>query len=366
MSLRNLSCSAIFLSLLASILFIQATLLHAQVPVEPVEMVTTSAHPFDSATERATVLGLLERARQNISLYGPGSTPFVLHLTFNASGEVRYTGEGELTEHYVAMGRTRWTARLADYSQDRLFLGRQMFDQNPGPVPLRLQMVGAVFNPMPGNWAHRAIRLAGVTWKGRELMCVLLAGNNSTLDPGPRRWDETEFCVDKGSGLLQTYSPAPGLYAAYNYQDAVRLNDRTLPREITFSEQGTPVLQIRIESLTAFVATENVFAPSPEMRSHQDTGPMLLAPPLRLVRDIALAPGSTSQVQSVIVHASVDPTGKVLEAEALSASQPEDVQPALAAIQQADLSSHLEADSRQQRQAFIYVRFVPGSSATSR
>lgn len=365
MSSRNSVQPLVLLLFSATLICLASTSLEAQTSAAPVEMVTGSAHPFDSAAERATVLGLLERARQNISLHGPGSTPFVMHLTFSAAGAVEYTGQGELDETYVAMGRNRWSARLGSYWQDRLFLDNGMFDQRAGSVPLRVQMVrGAVFNPMPGNWQHRAIRLAGAIWQGKDLMCVLLGGNNSTPDHGTRRWDETEFCVDKATGLLQTYSPASGLYAVYSYQNAFQINDRTFPSDVVFAANGEPVLQIHIESLRPPTQQDlKALELTPDFPAVQSTGPLLLGAPLKLVFGAHAPAGAAQKVESVIVHASIDTAGRVLEAEPLCPSKQTDTQAALKAVRGADLSSYPGIGDNYQREAFLYVKFVPGNSS---
>lgn len=323
-------------------------------PNEPV----TAAHPFDSVEERTMVLALLEKARQNSSLHGGGNPPYTIRVSFTAQGPVSYTGAGEMQEVYIAMGRVRWTARLAGYSQDRLFQGMKYFDQTSGPMPLRLQMVrGAVFNPMPGNWAHRAIRVASVADGGERLICVLLGEVNSTTDSGPRRWNEPEYCVDTASGLLQRYSPAPGLYASYDYRNAVQFGGRTLPRTITFTQGSESPLQIKIESLTDPTADEKgAFSPTPEMLSHAP-GPLVMGP---IDRFSQLEHSATQSVKPVIVHASIDATGKVLEAEALTSGGSPFAQAAVNAVKQTDYSRLTTDAPNVQHEAFIHVQLAPG------
>jgi len=324
---------------------------------DPNELVT-AARPFDSVDERTMVLGLLEKARQNSSLHGPGNPPYTIRVSFTAQGPVSYIGAGEMQEIYIAMGRVRWTARLAGYSLDRLFQDMKYFDQTPGPMPLRLQMArGAVFNPMPGNWAHRALRVASVATGGEHLICVLLGGMNTSTDTGSRRWNEAEYCVDTASGLLQRYSPAPGLYASYDYRNAVQFGGRTLPRTITFTQGSESPLQIKIESLTDPTADEKgAFSPTPEMLSHAP-GPLVMGP---IDRFSQLEHSATQSVKPVIVHASIDATGKVLEAEALTSGGSPFAQAAVNAVKQTDYSRLTTDAPNVQHEAFIHVQLAPG------
>src|SRR6267378_498572 len=58
----------------------------APIPADPHELVTGSADVPASPAERASALGLLERARQNADMHIAGSAPFILKAEFTSGG----------------------------------------------------------------------------------------------------------------------------------------------------------------------------------------------------------------------------------------------------------------------------------------
>jgi len=54
------------------------------------------------------------------------------------------------------------------------------------------------------------------------------------------------------SGLLQVHSQVPGRYYSYDYSNAVKLADRTLPRQVTVNEGGRAVSTITVEASPTF------------------------------------------------------------------------------------------------------------------
>src|SRR5271155_5054032 len=94
----------------------------APLPTDPLELATGPTLVVDTADRRALVLGLLEQARQHASeLYGVGAPRIALKVSFPASGQSRYTGSGEMEEIRFSRELWRWSARLGDYSQVRIF-----------------------------------------------------------------------------------------------------------------------------------------------------------------------------------------------------------------------------------------------------
>jgi hypothetical protein len=140
----------------------------APVPSDPLDAATGPVQVAETADQRASILALVERARQNNNLHAPGSAPFDLKVSFSSSGQSLYTGAGEMEEVWVAPGTWRWTARLGDYLQTRVFHNGLAYDANPHAyLPLRLHMVrGAVFWPVAGNFAASLIRTASANWNG--------------------------------------------------------------------------------------------------------------------------------------------------------------------------------------------------------
>ena len=222
------------------------------VPSDPLELATGPVQIADTADKRAAILTLLERARQNDNLHAPAGAPFDLKVSFVSSGQSLYNGPGEMEEVWLAPGTWRWTAHLGDYSQSRIYHNGAAYDTNAHAyLPLRLQMVrSAIFWPVSGNFADLLIRTADANWKGTPVTCALVSGTRSevTTTPG-RRWQEEEFCVDPKSGLLQTYSVAPGIYNVYDYSNAFQFHGSTIARQISILENGSPVVQVQLEGL---------------------------------------------------------------------------------------------------------------------
>src|SRR5277367_5902930 len=255
---------------LTSPAFTQTVPALAALPADPLELATGATLKVASPENRALVLSLLERARQNGSeLYAAGGPAFHLKLSFTSSGQSRYTGSGEMEEiRYARHTYWRWTARFGDYSQVRVFQYGVPYDEkSPGPIPLRLQMVrGAVIWPMANVRPGTMIRMATAQWHGMEVMCALLSGGEAVAAAQGRHWEEREYCVDTKSALLRIYSEAPGIYTVYDYDSALRFHDRVLARQISIMESGETVLQIHVDSLEDAGAPDPaLFTPTKEM-----------------------------------------------------------------------------------------------------
>ena len=252
-----------------------------QLPIAPVpsdlhELVTGVVKVLDETDQRATVLGLVERARQNSDLHAPSGHPFDLKVSFDASGDLPQTGHGKMEEIWLEVWKWRWTGNLGSYTQKRIMNGR-LYDDNPSVMPLRLQMVrGAIFWPIHMG-ANELLRISPGTWNGSPVMCVLISQPRyQAAQFGGRSWEESEFCIDTKSGLLQTYSPAPGLYAVYDYENPVRFHTSVLPRTITFYGSGSSVLTIHLDSITdATHVDPKLLQPTAKMQS-QAAGPLPL------------------------------------------------------------------------------------------
>ncbi len=225
----------------------------APVPSDPLELAGGPVQIADTSGKRAAILTLLERARQNNNLHAPGAAAYDLKVSFQATGSA-YSGAGEIEELWLSGRKWRWSARLGDYSQTRVFYQGAAYDSNPHVyMPLRMHMARhAIFWPVtsrPGN----AIRFSQATWKGAPVTCALISRAPPPTSAG-RQWREEEFCVDPTTGLLQTYSEAPGIYAAYDYTNALQFHGSTLARRIAIVENGAAVLQLQIESLEDLAA----------------------------------------------------------------------------------------------------------------
>jgi hypothetical protein len=211
---------------------------------------------------------------------------------------------------------------------------------------MRVHMLrGAIFWPVRFGAGAR-IRTAAAQWNGNPLTCLLLGGYSDPAAPS-RLWAEQEYCIDNASGLLKIYSPAPGTYLTYEYGNHLQFHGRGVPDRITASVGGLTVLDARITIADA----------SPAEGSWQDT--ITAGPGITLVAGqkflISAAGNSGSDaIQTVIVHAELDPAGSVLEEEVSSSADPRLSQAALDLVRQ-----HAFPAAGTQREVYISVGFVP-------
>lgn len=335
----------------------------APLPYDPLELATGPVAVPSSPEQRIAVLDLLERARQNSAMHAPGMAPFDIKVSFNSIGkDSRNQGYGELEETWLDGQTWRWSTRIGDYSQLRIFYQGSVYDDKPrGHMPLRLQMVrNTVFWPMVGNFGGSLLRMATAKWEGTEVACILVSGgmNDATPTPG-RRWEENEYCIDPKTGLLRIHSEAPGIYSVFDYDGGVAFHGRMLPRQMTIVEGGTSVLQIHLDRLQDPNEAPNQFVPTKKMISH---GPgAVMVGPFRFPESVRAPAGFSGVIQPVIVHAILDQKGKVLDAEVVQSSDPALASAALNVVWH---SSYLPAQNRNrllQREAFINVQFTPAS-----
>ncbi|MFZ0037541.1 MAG: hypothetical protein WAK91_08975 [Candidatus Acidiferrales bacterium] len=328
-------------------------------PSDPHEMVTRQPRILTKPADRNAAFDLLDRARKNYNLFDV-STPSALKVSFTTNGTSQNEGEGTMDEEFAGPQR-RWMAQLGDSLTLRILDGDHVWGTNPAePVPLRVQMVRAALlwpvNPRPGA---AAIRAGDVKRDGKEMRCLLLS-RAVPPNPAPRSWYETEYCIDPATGLLQSWSEAPGIFAVYDYNGAIEFHGRTIARQVSIFEEGRLAVQARVESLEdAKDLDPNLFKPTPEM---VDAGGSygLGTPdrfPIRV--DPTDAPTST-YFQPVIVHAILDAQeGRVLDAEALQNSDPDLSRAAIDLVR----NTSFEASGLQQ-EVFINVQFhLPAAEA---
>jgi hypothetical protein len=152
----------------------------------------------------------------------------------------------------------------------------------------------------------------------------MLLSHSLPQNPAPRAWVEREDCIDPTTGLLQTWSEAPGIYAIYDYTGAAEFHGHTLPRQISIFEEGRLTVQVRVESLEdAPNIDANLFQPTPEMADAGES--FALAGTRREALRVDPTNEPTSRFfQPVIVHATLDAQdGTVLDAEALQTTDPD-------------------------------------------
>ncbi len=329
------------------------------VPADPLELATGPVQIPETADDRAAAITMLERARQNFTLRSPGSAPYDLKVVFMASGGTQFSGSGEMEEMWQSVGRLRWTAHLANYSEARVFQNGYGWDADPHAyLPLRLQMLReSLLWPLNQNFTNAQIRTAPAAWNGTQVTCVLISFGRTakTAEPG-RLWQEEEFCIDPKSGLLQTYSVSPGMYNVYNYSSAIQFHGRTVPRQLSVIVSGTPVLQAQVEIADLGQVEASTFTPAEGW-----TGPaIVIRGPERFPFFSPAAGGGSAAQQPVIVHALLSVEGKVIEAEALQNS---DAALAQAAVQAVSGAQYGPARGPFQREVFVRVQFgLPSSN----
>jgi Gram-negative bacterial TonB protein C-terminal len=362
MSIRAPRVALVVVFLVASS-FSQSAPKVAPLPYDPLELATGPTVVPDTPEKRAVLLNLLERARQNSAMHMPGTAPFTIKVSFNsAKGDSHSQGYGELEETWLNGQTWRWSARLGDYSQLRIFYEGAAYDDKPrGHMPLRLQMVrNSVFWPVVGNFAPSLMRMATAKWEGTEIACILISGggNDATATPG-RRWEENEFCIDPKTGLLRIHSEAPGIYSIYDYNGGIQFHGRVVPRQTTIVEGGTSVLQIHLENLDDANPDPNQFVPTKKMISHGPGATMV--GPFRFPESVRVPAGYNGEIQPVIVHAILDEKGKVLDAEVVQTADPTLAAAALDVVWHSSYMPAERKDRPLQREAFINVRFTPAS-----
>src|SRR5690242_16296269 len=119
-SLRLLARHIVLVVLFSLPIFGQSALPVAPVPHDPIEPVTGTSKVITDAQERGAVFELLERARQNAALQTGGSAAYTMRVSFEATGDVLYTGSGTMQETWQSARNWHWTAQLGSYRQDRL------------------------------------------------------------------------------------------------------------------------------------------------------------------------------------------------------------------------------------------------------
>ena len=303
-----------------------------------------------SPAARAAVLGVLERAKQNNDLHIAGTPPFHLDASFDASGHVQHVGTGALSQTWLSGQRWRWTASLGPYTQVRLGSGNVGYDESPvQAVPTRVQMLRqAIFWPVR-VLGERRLRVATARIGRLPVTCVLM-GRHDAPEPAERLWNEEEYCIDT-EGLPRMFSPARGAYTHFDYSRAIRFGGRVLPARITMFLGGVQVIDARLTIRDAGSPDAQLFEPTPDMMSKGLGVALTVAPSLT----INVWRQNVAADSVVVVHASVDTTGAVHDAEVASGD------PQLTQWSLARVKAHRFQDTGTQRD--IYVGLVFHSNA---
>ena len=300
----------------------------APIPSDPLELVTGQVSALDGAS-RADVLRLLERARNKYDLVKSGRA-YDLKVTFtvSSSGQTEHDGAWQMEDVFDPRHGLRWTAKAADgYAITRISQKGMLYGEEPASyVPLRLHEArAALFDPMPSleSVNRGSIRTSTVVYHGAPITCILLSGPGNGLPAATngRRWDEAEECIDPQSELLETHSPVPGRYYAYEYGSGSQLAGRVLPSKVVVTEGGRAVSTISVVSLTEPVPVDtSLFVPTAEMKANGR--PSALGGSRKIFRNFGQGAAAGATAQTVCVFGVVTPSGQLMEAHSLQPSNP--------------------------------------------
>lgn len=335
------------------------------VPPDPLELVTGPVRPIQSAPDRQSALGFLERARDNFTQRSSDQA-YDLKVTFTAdsSGQTNYDGTWEMEDVNLPGQGLRWTAKSsAGYNITRISAAGEVYAESTArSIPLRLQEArGLMNNPLPSaSYANRgSIRTARVEFNGKPVTCLLLSqSKNPANPPMGRGWEEAEECIDPETGLLQLHSEVPGRYVVYDYSNPFQVGAHVLPDSVTVTEAGKVVSKLVVQSASpiANVDPESLYP----TKAMQEAGPVVsIKGAERLVR-VHQQGRSTSglSLHAVCIMGVITPTGKLTEAHSLQPSDP-DSDAALQDAQAIDFSATIPRGAPpQQHFAFIIEKFL--------
>jgi hypothetical protein len=202
---------------------------------------------------RAAVVTLLQKA---LGLSNVRAQPYDLKTTFVSDGGLPSDGSWTLQDTSPARGLYRWTAQGPNYAAVNLYnntIQGMLYSNQPGGVlPLRLAQVReAIFFNFAPVGPQVPFRTAVGYVNGAAQSCVLVGGQMiaAQTSSGGRNWSDSEYCVDSTTGLLTTYSPAPGLYVHYDYSNGIKFHNKMIPGSFTISEAGRVVVTAKTESV---------------------------------------------------------------------------------------------------------------------
>jgi hypothetical protein len=301
---------------------IAQTPLIAPVPPDSLELVSGQTQVPAGPQQRSALVTLMGNALANHNLHMRGCNPFNIQVSFNAAASTLYpAGQGTLEENWVSGQHWRWTASLGNYAQLQIGSNSAVYGQNLAVMPMRVKALReALFAPLPGNGSRLTLRSASVSLNGTPLTCVLTSsGANQQIPANGRQWYENEYCIDPATSTLRISSIAPGMYVTYDYSNGHKFHERLLPGKITITESGSTVLEAQIDSVSdADPSNLTIYTPTAQMMA-QGAAPVIEMPE-RFPRFFAAPAGSPSMVQPVIVHATLNQEGRILEIEALQSN----------------------------------------------
>ncbi len=344
---------------------VRQTLTSVAVPYDPLEMVPNNAREVTNAEERAATLALLEKAKQlsNVRLHS-----YDLKTSFTAYGTSGADERWILEDMSPGGSIYRWTAQGPSFSGIFLTVDKLLSSNWPsGAMPLRLAQVRDtmwdIYDAPIGPAA--SVRVGDGSLAGAPVHCVLVDrsyGRWRTPFASGRSFDESEYCVNPQTGLLETYSPYAGMYIRFDYANGLHFHEQTLPDGFTVTEHGKTVIQAKTESVgEAPPRTSDVF--STAGLNPLGVGQTIVGPMLIWGYQTSPLPGAAGQ--AVVVRGMSTPQGKVTDLEVLASTNESLNATAIEHAQRArgpQLGSDEQAGATPEaRQVVFTVAFAPRS-----
>jgi hypothetical protein len=116
-----------------------------------------------------------------------------------------------------------------------------------------------------------------------------------------------------------SYSPAPGMYVAYDYTNAIHFRDKIIPGKFTITQADQTVIEAHTESVTDPGKMDpSLFQPAGLEKI--GAGPMM-TPPWRIRSRSTSGGGNTPHaLQEVVVDGMLTPEGKLTELQVVASS----------------------------------------------
>ena len=323
----------------------------APVPADPHELVTSGIQIASTPADRLAALNLLRAAADNAVSHRPKMEPFDFQAQFTATGNLSYTGTGELGEIWMSGQSWRVTESLGNYSLARIGYSGQTVDQTPVTmIPMRAQMLRneIMWSTAVNDAGVRQIRTAAAQWNGKPVTCILLS-NVPGSTAQSRLWEESEYCIDNDSKALAIHSVVPGTYAVFGYSKNLQFHSKQMPDHITIFVNGNQAVDSSFGIADPQPGDQALLAVAPGAPLGRPSVPLNDAAVITL--NVAGSSGNTTE--PVMLHLQLGPQGAILESEVSAASNPSLIQKALDTIKTTPMGafgSHL----------YVNVRFVPG------
>jgi hypothetical protein len=219
------------------------------VPSDPLELVTGNAQPVQDINQRAEIINMLSSAHQHSNVR---AQPYDLKTTFTVSGALS-AGAWQAEDASPSRDLYRWTVQGPGYSAVNMIANRIFYsNQAATALPLRLvQVREAIFWTDALVGPRATLRTANGSLNGVNVVCALIAHNAiAVAGTGGRQWEEEEYCVDPNAGTLVTYSPAPGMYVAFDYSKALQFHGKLISNGFTITQAGQTIVEAQTESVT--------------------------------------------------------------------------------------------------------------------